>query len=141
MISDALPWADGARIWDLRVAHASIHRVARSRLFYYILLHSYIPRPLPEHLPSLHFQRAHRFADARAFVMLLYLDAHHTFPHCLCCVLLILFHIYFAFMFQTIPFILCHMLTYILHTNYDTQSSYKTVELLCTTYREEYTPL
>ncbi len=66
------------------------------------------------------------------FVMLLYLDAHHTFPHRLRCVLLILFHIYFAFMFQTIPFILCHMLTYILHTNYDTQSSYKTVvELLC----------
>ncbi len=44
-------------------------------------------------------------------------------------------------MFQTIPFILCHMLTYILHTNYDTQSSYKTVELLCTKDIEEYTQL
>ncbi len=46
-----------------------------SRWFYYILQHSYIPRPLPEHPPSLHSQRAHRFADARTFVTLLYLDA------------------------------------------------------------------
>ncbi len=73
--------------------------------------------------------------------MLLYLDAHHTFPHRLRCVLLILFHIYFAFMLQNIPSIICHMLTYILHANYDTQSSYKTVELLCTKKREEYTQL
>ena len=57
----------------------------------------------------------------------------YTFPHRLRCVLLILFHIYLAFMFQNMLSILCHMFTYILHTNYDTQSSYKTVELLCTT--------
>ncbi len=115
--------------------------LVRSRLFSYILQHSYIPRPLPEHPPSLHSQRAHRFADARTFVTLLYLDAHHTFPHRLCCVLLILFHIYLTFMLQNILSISFHMLTYILHTNYDTQSSYKTVELLCNTQREEYTPV
>ena len=55
----------------------------------------------------------------------------HMFPHRLCCVLLILFYIYFAFMFQNMLSILFHMITYILHTNYGTQSSYKnTVELL-----------
>ncbi len=97
-----------------------------SHPFYYILQHSYIPRPLPKHSPSLHFHRAHRFADARTFVTLLYLDAHHTFPHHLCCVLLILFNIYLTFMLQNMLSILCHMPTYILHTNYDTQSSYKT---------------
>ena len=47
-----------------------------SRPFYYILQHPYIPWPLPKHSPSLHFQRAQRFADVRSFVMLLYLDAH-----------------------------------------------------------------
>ena len=64
----------------------------------------------------------------------------HMFPHRLYCVLLILFHIYLAFMLQNIPSIICHMLTYILHTNYDTQSSYKTVGLLCTKHIEKNTP-
>ncbi len=40
-----------------------------------------------------------------------------------------------------LPLHLFHMLTYILHTNYDTQSSYKTVELLCNRNIEEYTPI
>ena len=65
----------------------------------------------------------------------------YTFPHRLCCVCFILFYIYFAFMLQNRLSILFHMLAYILHTNYDTQTSYKnTVELLCKK-KEEYIQL
>ena len=58
-----------------RIAPPPLRFLASSRPFYYILQHLYISIPLPKYPPSLHSQRAHRFADARPFVTLLYLDA------------------------------------------------------------------
>ena len=58
-----------------RIAPPPLRFLASSRPFYYILQHLYISIPLPKYPPSLHSQRAHRFADTRPFVTLLYLDA------------------------------------------------------------------
>ena len=58
-----------------RIAPPPLRFLVPSRPSYYILQHLYISIPLPRYPPLLHSQRAHRFADARPFVTLLYLDA------------------------------------------------------------------
>ena len=86
--------------------------LALSRPFRSVLQHIYIILPFPEYSTRSRLQRAHRFANARTFVTLLYLDAHiHPRTASAACSVFVL-----HFISHVHP-VTCSPSVFILHTN------------------------
>ena len=121
-----------------RVTDASHGRhytfLALSRPFHSILQHIHIILPFSKYSTRSRLQRLHRFAEARPFVTLLYLDARiHPRIASAAFAVFVLHFISHLHPVTGSPFV------FILCTNYYTQSSYKnTVDILCKKEQEDY---
>ena len=94
--------------------------LALSRPFHSILQHIHIILPFSKYSTRSRLQRLHRFAEARPFVTLLYLDARiHPRTASAACSVFVL-----HFISHLNP-VACSPSVFILHTNYYTQSRYK----------------
>ena len=125
------PFAAFPRVTDtLRRSYVFL---ALSRPFHSILQHIHIILPFSKYSTRSRLQRLHRFAEARPFVTLLYLDARiHPRIASAAFAVFVLHFISHLHPVTGSPFV------FILHTNYYTQSSYKnTVEILCTKKKQE----
>ena len=101
---------------------------ALSRPFHSVLHQISIWKLFLKYYTRSRLQRVHRFADARTFVQLLYIDSRmYTSPHRLCRI----FSICFAFISDKYS-VTCSLFSRNFTYNYDTQIWYiKSVELLC----------
>ena len=119
------PFAAFPRVTDTSHRRSYVF-LALSRPFHSILQHIHIILPFSKYSTRSRLQRLHRFAEARTFVTLLYLDARiHPRIASAAFAVFVLHFISHLHPVTGSPFV------FILHTNYYTQSSYKnTVELL-----------
>ena len=120
------PFAAFPRVTDTSHRRSYVF-LALSRPFHSILQHIHIVLPFSKYSTQSRLQRLHRFAEARPFVTLLYLDARiHPRIASAAFAVFVLHFISHLHPVTGSPFV------FILHTNYYTQSSYKnTVEILC----------